>query len=205
MIKILAVLVGSLAFGFALAFPVIDWPIKVGYLGCAVMIATAWAARVYWDRRQARVGDDPGAPEREVWHYLATTAVVGGHLIGIIVQPGFDMHSAVGHAHAVNNWTLIGGAIASYFVLHNSEAKRDERDKAISAQAISVGYGTLIFLLIVLLLNLGFAPKRILEPFSHQLLAHVLIAALALASLAQSVAQLVGYRRDALSSSEPLH
>jgi MFS family permease len=197
MLKILGVLGGTLLFGFLLSYPWIDWPIREGYLGVALMIAGAWAAHRRWESRRKVTGDDPGAPEREVWHCLATTAVVGGHLVGILVQPGFDMHSDVFNRHFVDNWILIGGAIASYFVLHDEHAKRDERDLAIAARGTSVGYGAVIFLIIVLALNLGFASREKLAPLTHPLLANVLIAILVFASLAQSVAQLIGYRRDA--------
>jgi hypothetical protein len=107
------------------------------------------------------------------------------------------MHSDAGHTHFANNWMLIGGAVVSYFVLHDEDTKRDERDLAISARGITVGYATLIVLLIGLILQLGFAPKSMLAPLTHPLLAHVLIAILVFASLAHSVAQLVAYRRDA--------
>ena len=202
MFKIAVVLTGALAFGFALAYPLIAWPIKVGYLGFAVMLASAWAARVHWDRRRERVGDEPGAPEREVWHCMAANAVVGGHLLGVLVQPGFDMHSVAGHAHAVDNWTLIGGAVASYFVLHNSGVKQDERDRAIAARAANAGYWALVAMIVVLLLILGFAPRHILAPLTHQVLAHVLIEILVAATLVQSAVQLIGYRRDALPAGE---
>jgi L-asparagine transporter-like permease len=197
MLKIFAVLAGALVFGFLLSYPLIPWPIKVGYLGIAIMIVSAWIMHRRWETRRKTTGDDPGAPEREVWHCMATTAVVGGHLIGILVQPGFEMHTDASHMHFANNWMLIGGAVVSYFVLHDEEAKRDERDLAISARGITVGYATLTVLLIVLILHLGFAPKSMLAPLTHPLLAHVLIAILVFTSLAHSVAQLVAYRRDA--------
>ena len=200
MIKILAVTIVSLAIGVVLALRLIDLPVRVGYLGFALMIAAAWAARTRWAHR-ARVADEPGARERLAWHALASTAVVVGHLIGILIQPNFDMHGTVGHALAVDNWMLIAGAVVSYFVLHDPKNERDERDAAIAARASSFGYATLVCLLIAVLLSLGFAPRQWLAPFTHQLLAHVLIVVIALASLAQCAAQLFGYWQDYLPAS----
>lgn len=201
MIKIMVITAASLVIGFVLALRLIDLPVRVGYLGFALMVVAAWAARAHWERRRARVGDEPGAPERVVWHGLASTAVVAGHLIGILIQPNFDMHGAAGHALAVDNWMLIAGAVVSYFVLHNPETKRDERDMAIAARASSFGYRTLVCLLVAVLLTLGFASKQWLAPFTHQLLAHVLIVVITLASMAQFAAQLFGYWQDSRPAS----
>ena len=65
---------------------------------------------------------------------------------------------------------------------------------------LSALYLPVALMLIGLILHLGFAPKSMLAPLTHALLAHVLIAILVFASLAHSVAQLVLYRRDAIGA-----
>ena len=75
--KIAFVVFAGLAFGLLLTLPGISWLIRPGWLGAAALVGAAYAARRHWDRRDG--GYDPAAPERETWHALAGSALVGGH------------------------------------------------------------------------------------------------------------------------------
>jgi hypothetical protein len=81
--------------------------------------------------------------------------------------------------------------------IRDRKSTQDERDRAIDAFANRVGYGTLIVLLLVFLFALGFAPKPAMARFTHWLIANTLLNLIMFSCLAQYVAQLAAYWRDA--------
>jgi hypothetical protein len=135
--RIALVMFASAAVGVLLVGPWIDWPFPESYVGVALMLAAAFAMRRHWDHRAATRGDDPGEPEREVWHGLASTSLIGAQLATMLylVGPSLALHSDAAHRLGRTTWILIGGAIASWYVLHRREVARDERDRAIVADA----------------------------------------------------------------------
>ncbi|HVH35196.1 MAG TPA: hypothetical protein VM847_13915 [Tahibacter sp.] len=197
--RILVVILLSAACGVLLAGPWIDWPFPPGQIGLVLMLAAALALRRYWARRAARRGDEPGEPEREVWHGLASTSLIGAQIATALylAGPGLALHSTQAHALGATAWTLIAGAVASWFILHRREVPRDERDLAIAARAHRLSGHVLATLVVALALLLGFTPPARLQPMSHVFLAHLLLMSLVLASLAHHALQLWGYRDDA--------
>lgn len=195
--RIVGLLVLAFLFGALLANGAMSWPIRPGLVGLAAMLASAWAARRYW--QGLRADDGPGSPERALWHGLASYALLSGHLAAIIVRlgPAFDMHSLAGHAMAIDNWTLVFGAVLSYWIARDPEPRQDERDAAIAARGWRVGHITLLVCLLPLVLALGFAGDTLFGRFSQPMLAHLLILVVLLHCLAQHVAQLRLYWLEA--------
>lgn len=197
LVMLLSALVGAL-----LAGPWIDWPLHEGYVGVVLMVGTALVLRHHWKRRAQTRGDEPGEPEREVWHGLASTSLIGAQIATtlFLAGPGLALHSAHAHQLGKTTWALIAGAVASWFILHRREVQRDERDRAIVTQANRVSGHVLAVLIIVLAVTLGFTPPQRLAPMSHVFLAHLLLLTLVVSSLVSHALQLWGYRRDAQSS-----
>lgn len=192
MIRILAVLVGSLCFGFGLAWTWAAWPIAPGWIGATVLILSAVAVRRHWDRRHSEAGDEPGPYERRAWHSMAALAVLSGHLIASLAT-GLDIHVGRGNSLATDNWTLILGAAIGWIILRPRAMQRDERDREMAARGAHVGFRALIGLLIALLLILGFAPVAITERLTPFVIGNLLVVLIQAGLLAGFVAQLIGY------------
>lgn len=197
MLRIFGVLFASLGLGALLAVGGDSLPASPGVLGALILVVAAIAARIWWERRARIAGDDPGIPEREVWQAMVGTAMICGFVIVVLLTPGSEVHSHNGDTGGRESWTMIGGALLSWLIIRNPQVKRDERDRAIAALGLKVGYISLALLLIILSLNLGFAPSASLKRVTHWLLANILLALLMLACLAQYAAQLLAYWRDA--------
>ncbi len=192
MIRILGVLAASLAFGAFLAWPLIAWPVRPGWIGAAVLLLTAIAARRHWDARRRETGDEPGARERQSWHAMAALAVICGHLVGSLSQ-GVDLHVGSGNTLALDNWTLIGAAAIGWLIVRAPRMEKDERDREMANRGAHVGLAVMTALLIALLLTLAFAPATLVERLQPFVLGNVLVVVILLASMARHAAQLTGY------------
>lgn len=195
--QILAIALISLLFGGVLAGGAMAWPVRPGLVGLAAMLVSAWMARRYW--QGLRVEDGPGSPERALWHGLASYGLLTGHLLAVLwrLGPTMQMHSLAGHALAIDNWTLVLGAVLSYWIARDPEPRRDERDVLIATGGLRAGYNTLLALLLALILALGFGAHTLVGRFNQPMLAHVLILFVLLQCLARTGVQLRLYRRDA--------
>lgn len=198
--RIALVMLLSAAVGVLLAAPWIDWPLHEGYVGVILMVGAALLLRRYWQRRAETRGDEPGEPEREVWHGLASTSLIGAQVTTalLLAGPGLSLHSPAAHRLGITAWTLVAGAVASWYILHRREVQRDERDRAIAARADRAAHTVLAVLIVILAVSLGFNPPQRLQAMSHVFLGHVLLLTLIAASLVRHVLQLRGYGRDAL-------
>ncbi len=187
------VLLVSLTVGSALALLQGELPVRPGYLGVALMLVSATVARSHWRSLDAEAG--PGSPERALWHGLATTALIAGHLVASLwlAGPGMALHSVAAHAMAVDTWTLVLGAILSFRIARDPEPRSDERDTLFAARATRGAYATLIAELCVAILVLGFGAELELPAFSQPLIAHVLIVCLMIASIVRCAVQLALY------------
>lgn len=192
MIRVFGVLLASLGFGALLAAPVLIWPIRPGWFGAAVLIMAAVWARLYWNRRRATAGDDPGARERQAWHAMVGLGVVCGQLAMALLR-GVDLHVGRGNTLALDNWTLIGAAMIGWLIVRPPVMDRDERDRQMADRGAHVGYGVLTGLLVVLLMVLGFAPPPVISLLGPFVLGNLLVVLILLAALAKYAAQLVGY------------
>ncbi|WP_428156520.1 hypothetical protein [Brevundimonas sp.] len=192
MIRVLAVLVVCLCFGFGLAWTWAAWPIAPGWIGAGVLILSAAAARRHWDRRRNAAGDEPGPYERLAWHSMAAMAVLSSHLTASLAT-GLDIHVGQGNSLATDNWTLILGAAVGWILMRPRAMQRDERDREMAAQGAHVGLRTLIALLIVLLVTLGFAPVAMTELLTPFVIGNLLVVIIQFGLLAGFVAQLIGY------------
>lgn len=194
----LVILISALT-GALLAGPWIDWPTSEGLVGVALMIGAALYMRRHWRQRAALEGDEPGEPEQEVWHGLASTSLIGAQMLTalLVAGPAMQMHSAASNRLGAMTWTLIGGALLSWYILHRREVVKDERDRAIDARATSISAITLALSIIGISIALGFNPPERLQPMTHAFLANVLMLTLVFSSLVRHALQLWGYRRDA--------
>jgi hypothetical protein len=196
MLRIVIVLAAFLAFGAALAASGNPLPLQKGWIGGAALVLCALWARRRW-RQEALTGQDPSAAERRAWLYMAGHALICGFVLMVLLTPGSEVHRNSGDTGGYDSWIMLACGAIAWTLLHEPRAPLDERDRAIDALAQRVGYGTLVGLLLVLLLALGFAPKPMMARFTHWLIANTLLNLIMFASLAQYVAQLVAYRRDA--------
>lgn len=197
MARISLLLIASICFGALLASGSASWFVRPGLVGLVAMLIGAWLVRRYW--QGLRIDGRPGSPERALWHGLAAFGVLLGHLLATIWQLGlpFEMHSLAGHALAVDNWTLVLGAIASYWMARDPEPRRDERDELIRTSGLQAGHRTLLSLLVAIILVFGFAGDTVVGRFNQPMLAHMLIMTVLAQCLAQVVVQLRLYCRDA--------
>lgn len=196
--RILLTLVVSLLIGALLALLAGRAPVQPGLVGIAVMIASALVVRRRW-RALHMQGLSPGSPERELWHQLATTALVAAQLATSLwlIGPAMRLHSIATHAMAIDTWTLALGALLSWQLARDPEPRADERDAIIALHATRKGNRALIALLILLAVALSFAPELGLPALSLPLVAHLLIVAMLAATLARCAAQLAAYRDEA--------
>jgi len=193
MIRILGVLLLSLLTGVVLASDVGHWPLRPGLIGLGAMMASAWVARRYW--QGLHPDDGPGSPERGLWHGLASYGLLAGHL-GMSMWrlgPALDMHSLTGHALAIDNWTLVLGALLSYWVARDPEPRRDERDASISNRGWRAGHIALLLMLLALALALGFGGNTAVSRLSQPMLGQLLILIVLLDCLVQNVMRLHWY------------
>lgn len=185
-----------LALGWALAWTSINFDVSTGWVGAAVLLGWAVAARLRWERLKTH-GADPSGPERVVWHRLASAAIACGHLLTSLAHPQIDLHLGSGNSLATDSWTILAAIVVSAFLFHSGSQERDERDRGIGSMGLRVGYAALTIQLLILLFFLGFAPPELLTPFSHFFIANLLIALIVISALAQYFAQLIAYARDA--------
>lgn len=195
MTTILAVLIGFFGLGALLASGESFLFLRAGYVGGALLVASACWARRYWQARAA-MGQDPGAAERRAWLYMTGTALICGFVLVVLLTPGSEVHRATGGTGGYDTWIMLGSGLIAWWILHDGNAPTDERDRAIDAHANRVGYTALVVLLLVFLLALGFAPKSVMSRFTHWLIANTLLHLIMLAGLAQYVAQLRAYAYD---------
>lgn len=197
MIKILLVLLGFLGLGAALAAGWNPVPLRDGWVGGLILLLSALWARWRW-QRDAVQGRDPSAAERRAWLYMAGSALICGFVAVVLMTPGSEVHRTTGGTGGYDSWVMFACGAIAWALLHEGQSQAlDERDRAIDALANRVGYSTLIGLLAVFLLALGFAPKPWMERFTHWLIANTLLNLIMFAGLAQYAAQLLAYWRDA--------
>lgn len=192
MIRILVVLAVALGFGAMLAWTWAFWPIAPGWIGAGVLIASAALIRRHWDRRRDDAGDEPGPYERLAWHTMVSMAVLASHLMASLAT-GLDIHVGQGNTLATDNWTLIVGATIGWLLMRPRAMQRDERDREMAARGAHAGFRTLVGLLIMLLLTLGFAPVAVTETLTPFVIGNLLVVVILLGVLARCLTQLVGY------------
>lgn len=196
MMRIALVSVLSLLAGSSLALAHGRLPLRPGLVGLGLMLASAALVRRHWQSLHADAV--PGSPERELWHGLASTALIAGQLLVSLwrVGPGMVLHSVAVHAMAVDSWTLVLGAFLSFRLARDPEPRRDERDSLFAARARRVEHGALVAQLCLVIVVLSFGPDFRLPSFAAPFVAHVLIVCLMFASVARCAAQLALYDRD---------
>ncbi len=196
MLKILAICLSALVFGALLSLNSFHFPIRPGFIGAILMIASAAWVRTYWRRRAAIAGDEPTAAERNVWLWMVGTALITGFVIAVLFQPGSEIHTKTGDTGGYDSWLILISMAVAYSILRNPDVQHDERDIAISNLGTKAGYCALITFLVVFLLSLGFAPPDLMQRFTHWLIANALITLIMLSCLVQYVVQLICYWRD---------
>jgi hypothetical protein len=179
------------------------WPLRPGLVGLLAILASAWLARRHWQRQPADVRT--GSPERALWHGLASYGLLSGHLMATIawLGPDFDLHGRIGHALAIDNWILILGALASYWIARDPEPRRDERDAQLAARALAATHGGLLAMLAALAIALGLGLVPALARASQPLVAQLLMLVLLLQALLYHGLRLWLYRRDAVAGLDP--
>ena len=196
MTKIVAVLVACLGFGAVLASWGSGLPLRPGVVAATLLVGGALWMRRQWAHRHRVAGDDPSAAERNLWLYLAGTAMIVGYVLVVLMTPGSEVHRTTGDTGGYDSWLMLAGGAIAWFVLYERGAPRDERDQANAAYGDRVGYWALVLLLVVFLLALGFAPRDAMQRFTHWLIANALLWLIMLANLLQYVAQLARYARE---------
>lgn len=201
MLKIFSVLLGGLAIGVLLTTGALSWPVRPGLVGLLAMAAITLAARRRW------LGLDlaaPGSPERALWIGLGCSAVITGHLAAALVSigAGMVMHTRAVHALGIDNWTLVLGGAIAWLIARDPDPRRDERDAQIAALGLHHSHYALVALLLTGLVPLGFGWGETVRQLSHPMIAHLLIIALLITWMVDSVVRLREYRRDAQLDAE---
>jgi hypothetical protein len=199
--RIHAVLGSALLLGALLASGAAVWPLRPGVVGMLLMVAAALAVR----RRWGLLADAaPGSPERMLWVSMAANAVVAAHLLTTLyrIGPTLVMHTPVVHALGVDSWTLVGGAIVSYWIVRDPQPRVDERDNTIAAAGMRAAYYGLLLMLGLQILVLGFVQHGWVSQLSRPSIAHALILAIILSVLIDSVSRLRAYAREAAAAAQ---
>ncbi len=197
--RVVVVLGGALLFGALLASGAAVWPLRPGLVGVLLMVGVALAVR----RRWGLLADAaPGSPERMLWVSMATNAVVAAHLLVTLyrIGPSLVMHTPVVHALGVDSWTLVGGAILSYWIVREPQGREDERDDAIAAAGMRWAYYGLLLALGVQILVLGFVQHGWVSQLSRPTIAHALILTIILSVLIDGFTRLRAYALEAEAS-----
>lgn len=194
MARIAVVLLLSIAIGWALSLQGLPWPVQPGFIGLALLIATAFAARAWWAKR-AVTGDEPGPPEREAWHALVGYSVVAGHMLGGFSQRT-DFHVGSGNTQALDGWLLIAGAAIGYLILRSRDRTRDERDHAFQNRGNVMAYWSLCGMVVVLSLYLAFIPPPGLDGFTHFFIANLMLGLIVLSEVVKQLTRLIAYAHD---------
>ena len=193
MVRIATVFLLSLLLGWALSLQGV-WPVQPGFVGVAVLIAAAFAARAWWAKR-AGAGDEPGPPEREAWHALVGYSVVAGHMLGGFSQRA-DLHVGAGNTLAVDNWLIILGSVTAYLILRSRDRTRDERDHAFQNRGNVVAYCSLCGMIVLLSLYMAFVPPPGLDGFTHFFIANLILGLIVLSEVVKQLTRLIAYWRD---------
>lgn len=190
MIRILIVLSISLLAGILLASGAMSWPVRPGLIGLGAMLVSAWVTRRYWQSRQPE--DGPSSRERAQWHGVASYGLLTGHLATFMwrLGPALDMHSLTGHALALDNWTLVFGAIVSYWIARDPEPRSDERDALINTRGWRAGHIALLIMLLLLSLALAFGKHAVISRLNQPMLGQLLILLVLVDCLVQYVVRL---------------
>lgn len=194
--RIVAFAAALLLVGAALAHWNALLPTRPGLFVLPLMVAGAFWMRRHWAHRERTTGDDPSAAERNLWLYLAGTALIVGFVACVLMTPGSEVHRSNGDTGGYDSWLMLLGAALAWWVLNPRGVPRDERDRDIAGYGDRVGYWALVLLLLAFLLTLGFAPPGTLQRFTHWLIANTLLALIMIASLVQYVAQLARYAHE---------
>ena len=197
MLKILTICIAALVFGALLSVNSSFLPIRPGYIGATLIIVIACWVKHYWRRQEVLEGDEPNAAERNAWLWMTGTALICGFVVAVLFHPGSEVHTTTGDTGGYDSWLILGGVLIAYTLLRDHKLQHDERDRAISSVGTKAGYYALIALLILFLFSLGFAPPHLMQRFTHWLIANILVTLIMLSSLAQYIAQLICYWRDA--------
>ena len=199
--KVIGFLLTAIGVGAVIAWTGVGTGYAVGWIGALALIGWALLARRRWQALHERDGSEPGAPERVVWHRLAGYSLILGHMAFGYFNPQIDLHVGAGNYLAIDNWTLILGMLMSALLFRADSQERDERDDQISAFATLWGYRSLIGLLVILLIFIGFLPRELQSIFNHFVVGNLMVGTILLSLIARQAAQLFLYGRDRM---EPL-
>lgn len=194
--RILLVLLLSLAFGAGLIVSAEGLPVRPGLFGAGLMVLAALATR----RRWLLLADAaPGSPERALWIGFAGTAVVAAHLFAVMLRigPNLVMHTPEIHALGIDNWTLVAGAVLAHWIARDPEPRQDERDAAIAVAGLRAAHYGLLAILALQILALGYVRGGWVGALSHPSIAHALILAVMASVLIDHGWRLHRYARDA--------
>ena len=199
-LKIFGFFVVTFIVGAGLASLSVALGSPVGAIGALALVGWAIFARRRWQALRELDGSEPGAPERVVWHRFAGCIVVWGHMMFGLLNPQYDLHVGSGNYLAIDNWTLIFGALISAWLFRGDGQERDERDDRIDAIATKWGYGSLIVLLLMTLSFIGFREGNNGPGLNDFFIANLLMSLIILSAVVRQGTQLFAYVRE----SEPL-
>jgi hypothetical protein len=199
MFKILGVLVSAFCLGLSVATLAGRLPLPAGLIGVLIMLLGALAVRRRWGLLAEAA---PGTPERQLWVSLVGNAVVAGHLLAAMwhIGPRMLMHTPTVHALGIDSWTLVAGAVIAYLIAREPQPRKDERDAWIAGHGLRAAHFTLVAVLIVQILALGFVAEGWVGELSHPSIAHALILALIASCLADAIARLRLYAQEAAAA-----
>jgi len=201
-IRSLTFLTIAASIGAVLAITSIYANLPTGWIGALLLMAWTIFIRSKWSKEEDTTGLEPGPPERVIRFYGAATAILFGHMIVGIVHPEIDLQVGSGNTLAIDSWTILAAMIVAGFLFRQDSKIKDERDAAISARGVKIGYTALIVELIILSMILGFLPPHLMDSISYFDLGNILIAGILFSFLMKYASQLMGYAKDTRATVE---
>jgi hypothetical protein len=195
-LKIATFFVVMLGLGIALAWLGTVLRAPVGALGALALVGWAVLARRRWQTLLELDGSEPGAPEQIVWQRFSGSTLIWGHMVFALFNPQYDLHVGSGNFLAIDNWTLILGLLISAALFRGDGHIRDERDDRIDAVATRWAYGSLIVILLILLVFIGFRPGSGRDGIDDFFLANLLMSLIIVSAIVRQAVQLLSYARD---------
>lgn len=195
------ILLAPIALGLMFVGPSQVLGIDTGLFGGTLVLAVGWATLYGW----WRVADEADRlfSRSELFAGIGFTFTLAIAVVffwkfralGWNVESFSEAGRSLGRAMVM---LLIAWAVFRSVIeqRRGAQVERDERDRQIQASAQSHSHTALVVLVIALILHLGLFPERFVSPVTGPNVAHWLIGALIVASLAEYVSTLLQYRRD---------
>jgi len=186
----------ALIVGIILALTSLQTSIPTGWIGGLTFVSWTVYSRKQWLRRRETDGLEPSAPERIIRFYAVGTALLFGHSITAITYPNIDIHVGSGNYLAIDSWSMIAFMLLASLIIRQDNKICDERGEVIIARGNKFGFITLIAILVIFSIIIGFLPPRLNTSLTPFMIGNMLIAIIVASLLIKYIIQLIEYEKD---------